>query len=268
MIDIFAAYLARLGVIERPQPTRAVLNDLIVRHLQTVPFENLDVMAGTPRPLGTRTSLEKIVHDARGGFCYELNEAFRALLEHLGFTVRRIEARVWKASTLRFGAPFDHLALVVTLADDDFLVDVGYGDGPRSPLRLPRDQSTDLSGDYRLAPVSDGMLRLSREFASHAREPASLSHTLAPSSQPLYEMTLGPQSLDAYAAMCRYHQTSPESIFSQGIICTRATSDGRITLSRDRLIRVAAGQRTETPAADLSLLLKTHFGIPPHPNSD
>jgi N-hydroxyarylamine O-acetyltransferase len=151
-----AAYLRRLGVVARPAPGLATLAELMARHMRTVPFENLDVMAGTPRRLSTDTALQKVVAHARGRFCCELNEAFRALLDHLGFTVRRIEARVWQATGQRFGAPFDHLALLVSMPEGEFLVDVGYGDSNRVPMRLPQDKSKDISGEYRLAPFGTG----------------------------------------------------------------------------------------------------------------
>jgi N-hydroxyarylamine O-acetyltransferase len=101
----------------------------------------------------------------------------------------------------------------------------------------------DISGAYALAPGRDGFLRLSS------------------TSKPLYEMTLTPQPLEAFAPMCRFHQTSPESIFSKGLICTRATATGRITLSRDRLTVIDAGVRTDTLTNDMPAVLSEYFGI-------
>jgi N-hydroxyarylamine O-acetyltransferase len=242
--DIFLAYQRRLGLTGRPAPCLATVTDLMARHMQTVPFENLDVMAGRGRPLSTAGILRKVVTQERGGFCYELNEALRALLDHLGFTVRRIEARVWQAATKEFGPPFDHLALVVSLPEGEFLVDVGFGDNNRAPLRLPQDRTRDISGEYFLSPVPSGHgLRLSS------------------TAKPLYDMTLAAQPLEAFAPMCRYHQTSPESIFSKGLICTRATPTGRITLSRSRLIHVEGSQRTEILITDTAAALDEYFGI-------
>jgi len=241
--DLFPAYLARLGVTDPPRPGLSGLADLVARHMQAIPFENLDVMAGMALPLSTDGVLRKVVVRRRGGFCYELNEAFRALLDHLGFQVRRIEARVWKPTAEKFGAPFDHLALVVSLAEGEFLVDVGFGDNNRCPMRLPEDRTRDISGEYQLAPVEGGRL------------------CLRSASQPLYEMTLSAQPLEAFAAMCLYHQTSPESIFSKGLICTRATATGRVTLSRERLTLIENGRCTETLISDADAVLNEHFGI-------
>ena len=239
--DTAAAYLRRLAVAHRPPPTLASLQDLLTRHLETVPFENLDIVVGTTQALSTANVLHKVVSEGRGGFCYELNEAFRWLLDDLGFVVRRIQARVWQRDAERFGPPFDHLALVVSLPDGDYLVDVGYGDGCRVPLRFAHEPLGNLPGEHFLRPVPGGYWRLASQ------------------SQILYDMTTSAQSLAAFAQMYRYHQTSSESLFARGLLCTRATPSGRITLSGSRLIVVTGGQRTESAVPDVAAALRTHF---------
>ena len=83
----------------------------------------------------TRTALfEKIVTQRRGGFCYEQNGLFAAVLRALGFDVTLLEARVSKGDGT-FGIPFDHLTLMVQL-EDRWLADVGFGDSFLDPLRL------------------------------------------------------------------------------------------------------------------------------------
>jgi N-hydroxyarylamine O-acetyltransferase len=236
-------YLRRLGIDAGPGPSWPLLRDLVTRHVHMVPFENADIISGLRPKLSTAGVLHKVVTRGRGGFCYELNEAFRALLSHLGFEVRRIEARVWSEAQQKFGAPFDHLALVVSLPEGDYLTDVGFGDNNRTPLRLPADTVTDISGEYTLRQASEELWLLSS------------------SNQPLYEMTLIEQPLSAFVAMHRHHQTSPDSFFTRGLICTRATATGRTTLSRDRLIVVDGADRNETVVADRDQALQQYFGI-------
>jgi N-hydroxyarylamine O-acetyltransferase len=240
---LMARYLERLDAQVFDAPALHTLRDLMTRHQQIVPFENLDGLHGSAPPLSPAGVLHMGVGGRRGGFCYELNEAFGALLTHLGFSVRRIEARVFSEARQKFGAPFDHLALMVSLPEGEFLVDVGFGDCNRSPLRFPEDTLTDISGRYSLAQASDERWLLSR--AGH----------------PLYEMTLADQPLSAFEPMYRYHKSSPESVFSQGLICTKATPAGRVTVSRDRLIIVAGLERTETLITDLSRVLREHFDL-------
>lgn len=241
--ELMDRYLQRLGVTSPPTPSCQTLCALVSAHLQSVPFENLDIVNRVQSELTTDSVLRKIVLRERGGFCYEINEAFRVLLTHLGFRVRRIEARVWLETQRGFGPPFDHLALVVALPEGEYLTDVGFGDNNRTPLRFPADTSTDISGQYTLEQRSDTVWLLSRP------------------ERPLYELTTSAQPLSAFIPMYRYHRTSPDSIFSKGPICTRATDRGRVTLSRDRLILVEGGLRTETAVADCSVALETYFGF-------
>jgi N-hydroxyarylamine O-acetyltransferase len=247
-MDLMTRYLARLGLTEHPAPSRYVLGDLVARHQQAIPFENLDVIDGRRADLTTAGVLHKVAIRQRGGFCYELNEAFAALLTHLGFTVRRIEARVWAPPRQAFGAPFDHLALVVTLPEGEFLTDVGFGDNNRTPLRLPADALTDISGQYTLGPADPGrsdrgLWRLSRP------------------DRILYDMTLEAQPLSAFEPMYRFHRSSPDSIFTKGLICTRTTPTGRVSVTADRLIVLHDGVRTEAVVSNRDEALQCHFGI-------
>jgi N-hydroxyarylamine O-acetyltransferase len=245
--ELMQRYLVRLGLAAIPEPSWESLKQLVSRHLQTIPFENLDVMAGLRPDLTTAGVLHKIAVRRRGGFCYELNEAFGALLAHVGFSVSRIEARVWSPPQRKFGPPFDHLALVVRLPEGEYLTDVGFGDNNRTPLRLPTDSAWDVSGRYTLAQVSADVWRLARQ------------------DRPLYEMTLAPQALEAFAPMYRFHQTSPESIFSKGLICTRATQNGRITMSAERLSIIEGAQRSESAGENRDHALEHYFGIVKEP---
>jgi N-hydroxyarylamine O-acetyltransferase len=64
--------------------------------------------------------------------------------------------------------------------------------------------------------------------------------------------------------MCRYHPTSPQSHFTQQRVCSRATPDGRVTISGMRLITTVRGQRHERHLRgedEYAQALRTHFGI-------
>ena len=64
--------------------------------------------------------------------------------------------------------------------------------------------------------------------------------------------------------MCHFHQTSPESGFTQRWICSKATPDGRITLTNMRLIVTRGGTREEsvlTTEAEVRRCLRDQFGF-------
>lgn len=70
-----------------------------------VPFENLDVLLDRTLSLELPALEQKIVHDHRGGYCYEQNTLFGAVLRLLGFRVADLIARVrWQVPAER-GSP-------------------------------------------------------------------------------------------------------------------------------------------------------------------
>src|SRR2546427_8621834 len=106
-------------------PDAETLRALQVAHLLAVPFENLSIHAGQPIILEDDALFTKIVENGRGGFCYEANGLFAALLRALGFNVAMLSAEVANAEG-EFGPNFDHMALMVML-EQRWLVDVGFG---------------------------------------------------------------------------------------------------------------------------------------------
>jgi N-hydroxyarylamine O-acetyltransferase len=248
MVDV-AAYLARIGYSGPTDPTAANLRALHRAHLFAVPFENLDISLGRTIMAQEEPILNKIVSRRRGGFCYELNGAFAALLRTLGFQVTLLSARVARANGGE-GPEFDHLTLRVDL-EKPWLADVGFGDSFLEPIRLEADsEQQDPAGTFRL--LQDGS-----RWLLHRAE-------LGTNWKPQYSFSLQPRRLGEFAGMCHYHQTSPDSSFTQNRICSRATPDGRITLSEMKLIVTRNGQREErslTSQDEWVAVLREQFGI-------
>jgi N-hydroxyarylamine O-acetyltransferase len=46
-----------------------------------------------------------------------------------------------------------------------------------------------------------------------------------------------------FEEMNEFHQTSPESHFARSVICTMPTSDGRMTMINNKLVRKGKGKR-------------------------
>lgn len=243
------AYLDRINYHGSLAPTAETLRALQVAHLLTVPFENLSIHAKEPIVLDDETLFKKIVERRRGGFCYEANGLFCALLRELGFKVSMLSAEVANPDG-SFSQPFDHMALMVQLKRS-WLVDVGFGDSFLEPLLIdePHDQ---IQGEraYRIVAAGNAL---------------TLFQLIDNESKPQYRFTLLPYSYEDFGEMCRYHQTSPQSHFTQGRICSRATKDGRITLRDMRLITTSqnAGrqERTLLTEQEYAEVLRRDFGI-------
>jgi N-hydroxyarylamine O-acetyltransferase len=126
MIDL-DAYFERIGYGGPRTPTLPVLNALVRAHVETIPFENLDVLLGTPIDLSEEAIERKLVHQRRGGYCFEQNGLLLLVLEALGFQVRPLSARVRYQRPRDFTPPRTHLFLRVELDDTSWLADVGVG---------------------------------------------------------------------------------------------------------------------------------------------
>ena len=243
-----SAYLKRIVYYNSLELTPEVLGDLHYAHLLKVPFENLDIHLGREILLNENRLYNKIVTERRGGFCYELNGSFAALLRELGFQVNLLSARVFENGA--YTPEFDHLILQVRL-DVDWLVDVGFGDSFLKPLRLQDGEEQVQKGvSYRLVRDSSRWELLSK--AGQGDWESS------------YRFNLQPRQLSDFKGRCHYNQTSPESHFTQKRLCSMATRTGRITISDDRLIITEHDQRNETILEDEQAYLaalKNYFAI-------
>ena len=241
------AYLDRIGAT-RPEAVGAdALRALHRAHQVTVPFENLSIHLSEPISLDEDKLLDKIVTRRRGGFCYELNGAFALLLRAMGADVVMVAARVYGEGSL--GPPFDHLALVVRLADGTgpWLADVGFGSHATYPLLFrSRQEQHDPAGPFLLADAEDGDVDVLK------------------GGEPQYRVEPRGRTLADFVPTCWYQQTSPASHFTRSTICSRLTGDGRLTISGRTLIETSAGARSERQLPDDDALLaayRDHFGI-------
>ncbi len=245
-----AAYLERIRYHGPLEPTAGTLRQLQVAHLLSVPFENLSIHVGEPIELTDEALFEKIVTRRRGGFCYELNGLFAALLRALGFDVVMLSAAAMRADG-SFGPEFDHMALLVNLAER-WLADIGFGDSFREPLQLDeRGEQAEVRRAYRIDAADEDRLVLMQRDEGGVWKGE-------------YRFSLEPHAYADYAGMCHYHQTSPESHFTQRSVCSLATPDGRVTLSGMRLITTRDGERQERELADeeeYAATLRNYFGI-------
>ncbi|MEU0580192.1 arylamine N-acetyltransferase [Streptomyces griseoincarnatus] len=257
------AYLRRLGVERPARPTPDALRKLHLRHLRTVPFENLSVHLGEEIVLDEKRLLDKVVEARRGGFCYELNGAFGALLTALGYDVTLLAARVYGEGG-RLGIPYDHLALRVRTEDGgDWLADVGFGSHFHLPLAVgERGGQRDPAGVFRVAEAEADAAGV--RGGHEAADAADLD--VLRDGRPVYRLETRPRTLADFSAGAWWHRTSPHSHFTRSLVCSRVTEDGgRITLSGRRLTRTAPdGTRRERETgsdAEVLGIYRDEFGI-------
>lgn len=245
-------YLERIGYQGTLSPDLETLRGLQLAHLRSVPFENLSIHRKQAIILHESLLYKKIVEMHRGGFCYELNGIFARVLREIGFHVDLVAASVHDSDG-GFGPEFDHMALLVHL-EEDYLVDVGFGDTFQQPLRVHYEgEQAQGERSYRIVEVA-GNFVLYEQGLREGKRQSWAQYRFKPQAQQLY----------AFDAMCEYHQTSPASHFAKGRVCSMATVGGRISLSDQRLIVATESGREETEIgseAEFSAALEHYFGI-------
>lgn len=244
------AYLDRIHYQGNLTPTIQTLIALQEAHLLSVPFENLSIHIDEPIELADTLLFEKVVNRRRGGFCYELNGLFSVLLRSLGFDVEMISASVSRGDG-EYTPDFAHMALMVTL-DDRWLVDVGFGDTFRRPLRIDDlNDQVQTGAAYRIVPYERFHTLMERKDRGEWK--------------PQYRFRLTPYKYTDFAEMCHFQQYSPDSHFRQGRLCSMATPDGRITLSELNFIKTWLDGRREETVLDSEKafvqILQGEFGI-------
>ncbi|QES12513.1 acetyltransferase [Streptomyces venezuelae] len=248
------AYLARIGyVIERDgelSPHLRTLTALHRAHIRAVPFENLDVVLGRPVPLDLKSLQVKLVERRRGGYCYEQNSLFAAVLERIGFAVAGRGARNRSRGTAL--PPVTHALLVVTIDGEQWLADVGFGwQGPLEPVPLRDGARVEQSvWTFGIATEDEGIqvLRFLR--------PQGWTDLYAFSPQTIYP--------GDFAVMNHYSSSHPQSRFLGQVVAQRPGTQVRRALVRERLSTLRTDGRIEehiVPAAELIETLRAEFGI-------
>lgn len=251
MVDL-DAYFARTGYRGPTTPTLETLNGLVHAHVETIPFENLDVLLGRPIQLEPSALETKLVQARRGGYCFEQNGLLLEVLAQLGFEARPLSARVRMGKTRDVIPARTHLCVRVEL-DHSWLVDVGFG-------------GMSLTGALRLD--VEGPQDTPHETRRLVREGGRVFHQalLAGEWADLYEMTLEEMPLIDRIVANHYTSTHPDSHFRHSILVARALPDGeRLTIQNRELTRRRRGGAPEKePIAthdELIAILREQFGL-------
>jgi len=247
-------YLQRINYNGDISPIATTFHDLHLAHVQTVPFENLDIQLGYPIVLELPALFEKIVIRRRGGFCYELNWLFAWLLQELGFSVTLLAASEYIDEKpdiethflLQVECPADPLT-----PSTSWLSDVGYGDTFREPLRLDKlgTEQVERLHVYRIDQADGYYILWRRNHSGQWKKQLRIN--------------MRPREFPDFEPMCRYHSTSPESFFTKHLLCTLVTPGGRITIYDHKFIvtEYAKRQNRIINYFKYRSILKKQFGI-------
>lgn len=148
-------YLSKLGFTEAPAPTKENLDKLIYAHQTNIPFSTIEIHRTQAAPdLEIENVYKRIIEDGKGGYCFELNKLFQALLESLDYDVRPVLCRAVRGRDGRM--PINHRGILVRIDGSDYSADVGFGGPmPAGALKLDAGTEQEICGDTYIAVPSD-----------------------------------------------------------------------------------------------------------------
>lgn len=240
------AYLRRIGILETPPPVLETLRRLHVAHLAAFPFHNLEIQRRGSIRLDLDSIERKFLGPAGGGYCFEQNTLFGAVLTQIGFRVTPLLGRV--------GPPdkraLNHLLLRVDIDGEPWLADVGFGaEGPLEPLPLREGARVTEQGiEYTL-----------NRDAYHW----VLTMRCGETTEELYEFADAPHTTGDIEMANYYTATHPASIFRHTMTIQRSTAEERVILRPKVITRYKDGVRVDTPieTSDLRQYARDLFDI-------
>jgi N-hydroxyarylamine O-acetyltransferase len=242
------AYCRRIEYTGDRHPTVKTLMDLHLAHATHIPFENLDVMLKRPIRIDLESIESKLVRGRRGGYCFEQNLLFAAVLRQIGFPVTLLAARV-RLNAHRL-LPRTHVCLAVEAEGDRWLADLGFGSfGLLVPIPLAPAEYQQFAWSYRLGLEPDVWV---------------LQALIGGNWQDLYVFTNEPQLPVDFVPPNHYVSTHPDSRFVQTLTVQRVAPDVRKLLKNTELITTTPagdGRRTLRSGAELLEVLSAEFAL-------
>lgn len=247
------AYFARIGYGGPTAPTLETLNRIVERHVQTIPFENLDILLGRSIDIAPEAIQRKLVTGRRGGYCFEQNGLLLLVLEAIGYDARPLSARVRYQRPRDFTPPRTHVFVRVQIEGTSWLADVGIGGfSLTSAIRLE-------TPDEQVTPHEPRRIVREAERLFHQVKVGSEWHDLCEFT--LEEMPFIDRELGNW-----YTSAHPQSHFKSRLMVARAAANGGRKTLLNREFTVRCQGRVDTRLIDtrdeLLAVLKSEFDLP------
>jgi N-hydroxyarylamine O-acetyltransferase len=225
---ILKDYLARIGLEGETRADLATLARVHRRHVEAIPYENLDVQFGRPVTRETSAIYEKIVKRRRGGWCYEMNGLLAWALEAIGFRVTRLAGAVMR-ETVGDDVIGNHLVLLVDLGET-YVCDAGFGDGLIEPVPLKE-------GPFSVGPLVCSIETVEGGWRRYRNDPKG--------SAPSFDFHPEMRDERLLERQCRWLQGDPSSPFVQNAVVQRWRNDEHYSL-RGRILTITSARGKET----------------------
>ena len=245
------AYLKRIGVSKAGKLNCSfdTLSLIHFAHVCAIPFENLDIHLGKKISIDTGDIYKKIVEKNRGGYCYEMNGLLYSILKEMGFEVNFLLARMmYGFNTIKHRS---HQIILVKINGKSFIADAGYRNGLSFPIELKAGRIfRQLNEEF--------FLKKDKTFGYILKKKVSNNWV------DIYSFTLEGYLPIDFTALNFYNSTSPDSAFTQRIVCSIKTKKRSYRIIDRRFLKTENHETEETNISGslhLKKLLKNYFGL-------
>ena len=231
----FDDYLRRIGQPAPAGTSFEALRRLHLAHRETFLFENRTIQEGGAISLAMPDLERKFIDAGRGGYCFEHNTLFAAVLAEAGFASTTLLGRVRRGPPERWART--HMVLRLEVDGEVWLADVGFGcAGLVEPMPLGDGATVEQGGfTYRLRRDRHLWILSLRDAAGVETD--------------LYEFSEEPQTAMDVEVANHYTSTHPDSMFRRTLTIQRTTREERTILRHSMFTRYVDG-RIEERAID------------------
>ena len=239
------AYFDRIQYlkIETKEEQLKFITNLQESQIMSIAFENLDIIDNKQVNLDIDSIFDKVITQKRGGICYELNGLFNELLVSLNFDSHLISADIFGSNEKG-----THASILLTISNEKYIIDVGYGDISRQPIPLNGEVVKDISGTYMAQQINDKTFDI-------------IKITNKNETKNLYRLYTNEKNLDDFDKALEYNTFSSESVFNKNKLTTLATPSGRVTLLNTKLIITNNDEKKIFEDVESNSILKKYFNI-------
>ena len=244
------AYFRRIGYRGSRAATLETLQAIHLGHTTAIAYENLNPLLGRPVRLDSISLQKKLIHDGRGGYCFEHNLLFSHVLRALGFSVTGLAARVLWERPEDIITGRGHMLIRVEIENRFYLVDAGFGGStPTGPLRFePELEQSTPHEPFRLIEFGQGFkvqCKIAREWKT------------------LYRFDLQEAFPPDYEIANYYLSTHPDSFFLNCLLVARAATNCRYVLYNDQFgvhhLNGTTERRVLKDPKEMREMLETNF---------
>jgi N-hydroxyarylamine O-acetyltransferase len=224
---------------EVASPSVENLRVLMEAYALSVPFENLDIYDYKRQIDFCLPHLfEKIVVNRRGGYCYEMNSFFMGILEALGYSCAAVGARILMGGAMI--TPVAHRTTIVTLGDQRYLCDVGFGGAgaPEGPVSFEAGVQ-EIAGNFFSIQPQEGDIFGDMALMRHTPEGESV----------FYMFYTRPHSPLEFIALNQAMYTNPLTMFALNRVVRLRTPKGVKVIDNKIFRQTIDGEVTEEEIA-------------------